>query len=290
MLMKKLILPGCILFWAMAGLAIAQSQGQLLTSFGPGPSTAAFHEINGLFTGDWQQYGQLFTSLQANIFSQIFLLVVTVVPLIFFLHYIIIGPMKFSHEGRQIYYFNLLSRCIHWCAAISFALLVITGLLTIFGSLVGGGVLLRSGRTVHLISAVTFSGSALFMLFIWAKDMIIAPYDFLWMLKIGGYLSKENKTVPAGRFNAGQKSWFWLATLGGTVMAVTGYFLYSFQGNTDTLRLSAIIHNFLGAAMVTVFIIHLYMSLFAIKGAIRSMISGYKPEAELKILHPRFKI
>lgn len=189
--MKKLILPGCILFWAMAGLAIAQSQGLLLTSFGPGPSTAAFHEINGLFTGDWQQYGKLFTSLQSKIFSQIFLLVVTVVPLIFLLHYIVIGPMVFSHEGRQIYYFNLFARCIHWCAGISFALLVITGLLIIFGSLVGGGVLPRTGRTVHLISAVIFSGSALFMLVIWAKDMIYAPYDFLWMLILGGYLSKE---------------------------------------------------------------------------------------------------
>lgn len=290
MLMKKLILPGCILFWAMAGLAIAQSQGLLLTSFGPGPSTAAFHEINGLFTGDWQQYGKLFTSLQSKIFSQIFLLVVTVVPLIFLLHYIVIGPMVFSHEGRQIYYFNLFARCIHWCAGISFALLVITGLLIIFGSLVGGGVLPRTGRTVHLISAVIFSGSALFMLVIWAKDMIYAPYDFLWMLILGGYLSKEKKPVPAGRFNAGQKSWFWLATLGGAAMAVTGYLLYSFQGTPDTLRLSAIIHNILGAVMVAVFFVHLYMSLFAIKGSIHSMLSGYKPESELKILHPRFKI
>lgn len=289
MLMKKLILPGCILFWAMATLAIAQSQGQLLTNFSPSPSTAAFHEINGLFTGDWQQYGQLFTTLQSKIFSQIFLLVVTVVPLIFLLHYLVIGPMIFSHEGRQVYYFNLFARCIHWCAAISFALLVLTGLLIIFGSLVGGGVLLRSGRTVHLISAAIFSVSALFMLLIWAKDMIYAPYDFMWMLIMGGYLSKKKKPVPAGKFNAGQKSWFWLATLGGMVMAVSGYFLYSFQGSPDTLRLSAIIHNFLGAAMIAVFIVHLYMSLFAIKGAIRSMISGYKAEAELTILHSRFK-
>lgn len=42
--------------------------------------------------------------------------------------------------------------------------------------------------------------------------------------------------------------------------------------------------------MVAVFFVHLYMSLFAIKGSIHSMLSGYKPESELKILHPRFKI
>jgi len=197
--------------------------------------------------------------------------------------------MTFSHEGKQVYYFNLFARCIHWCAAISFALLVITGLLIIFGSVVGGGALVRSGRTIHLICAVIFSASALLMLFIWARDMLYAPYDFLWMLIMGGYLSKEKKPVPAGKFNAGQKGWFWLATVGGAAMAVTGYYLYSFQGNTDGLRIAAIIHNTLGALMVMVFIVHLYMSLFAIKGSIRSMLSGYKPEAEIKILHPRYK-
>ena len=288
--MKKLILPGCILFWAMAGLAIAQSQGMLLTNLTPSPSTAAFHEINGVFIGEWQQYGQLFTSLQSKPFSQVFLLVLTIMPLIFLLHYLVIGPMVFSHEGKQVYFFNLFSRWVHWCAAISFTLLVLSGLLIIFGSLVGGGVLPRSGRMVHLLSAVTFSGSALCLFFIWARDMLFVPYDFLWMLIMGGYLSKEKKPVPAGRFNAGQKCWFWLSTLGGAVMAVTGYFLYSFQGTPDTLRLAAIIHNFLAALLVAVFIVHLYMALFAIKGAIRSMINGYKAEAELKILHSRFNI
>ena len=51
MLMNKAILPGCILFWAMAGLAIAQSQGQLLTGFGQEPITASYQQMNALFPG-----------------------------------------------------------------------------------------------------------------------------------------------------------------------------------------------------------------------------------------------
>ncbi len=72
-------------------------------------------------------------------------------------------------------------------------------------------------------------------------------------------------------------------------MAVTGYFLYILQGNIDILRLSSIIHNALGAVLVAMFLIHLYMSIVAIKGSLGSMINGYKNETELKILHSRFK-
>ena len=287
--MNKAILPGCILFWAMAGLAIAQSQGQLLTGFGQEPITASYQQMNAMFTGEWQQYGQLFTNLQQNLFPRLFLLVITIVPVLFFLHYIAIGPISFSHEGPQVYCYNLFVRIIHWCAAISFSLLVVTGLFIIFGSLIGSGALGLIARNVHLLSAVVFSGSAVFMFLLWMKDMLPALYDIKWMIIMGGYLSKEQKPVPAGKFNAGQKMWFWLATLGGGIMAVTGYFLYCLKGDINTLRLSVIIHNFLGAAMVAMFLIHLYMSIAAIKGSLKSMITGYKAETELKILHSKFK-
>jgi formate dehydrogenase subunit gamma len=287
--MKKIILPGCILFLAMTGLAIAQSEGQFLSNSNQGLLTITYQHLNTLFTGDWQQYGALFTSLQQNLFPRMFLLVITIIPVIFFFHYIAIGPMSFDHSGKQVYCYNLFIRITHWCAALSFSLLVITGLLIIFASLVGGGTLGIIGRNVHLLSAILFMVSAVFIFVVWLKDMLPALYDIQWMFIMGGYLSKEMKPVPAGKFNAGQKMWFWLATLGGAVMAVTGYFLYAHSGDIDTLRLSAIIHNFLGAAMVALFLTHLYMSIIAIKGSLASMISGYKAESELKILHSKFK-
>ncbi len=287
--MKKAILSGCILFWAMAGLAVVQSQGQILTGGGTEPITATYQQLNAMFTGEWQQYGQLFTNLQQHLFPRLFLLVVCIVPVFFFLHYIAIGPISLSHDGPQVYCYNLFVRIIHWCAAISFSLLVVTGMCIIFGSLLGSGSLGLIVRNVHLVSAVIFSGSAVFMFLLWVKDMLPALYDIQWMIIMGGYLTKEVKPVPAGKFNAGQKMWFWLATLGGAVMAVTGYFLYCLKGDINTLRLSVIIHNFLGATMIAMFLIHLYMSIAAIKGSLNSMITGYKAEAELKILHSKFK-
>jgi len=290
-LMKKIILPGCILFLAMAGLAIAQSSGQLPTTVGSVPLlTATYEQINANFTGEWQQYGQLFTDLQQFLFPRLFLLVITIVPVVFFLHYVAIGPMVFDHGGKQVYCYNLFVRIVHWCAALTFSLLLVTGLMVVFAALLGGGSIVIMARTVHLVSAAGFAITAFLMLLVWIKDMLPTFYDLKWIIIVGGYLSKEVKPVPAGKFNAGQKMWFWLATLGGGVMAVTGYFLFSFPADIDTLRISAIIHNFLGAAMVAMLITHVYMSMAAIKGSLGSMISGYKAESELKILHPKFKI
>jgi len=56
----------------------------------------------------------------------------------------------------------------------------------------------------------------------------------------------------------------------------------------DLLRGSAILHNILGLVVLALFLTHVYMSAFAIKGAIHSMITGYKEEEEVEILHSTF--
>lgn len=56
----------------------------------------------------------------------------------------------------------------------------------------------------------------------------------------------------------------------------------------DFLRGSAIVHNILGMLVAALFFTHVYMSMFAIKGAIHSMITGDKEEEEVEILHSSF--
>ncbi|HIP39924.1 MAG TPA: formate dehydrogenase subunit gamma [Desulfocapsa sulfexigens] len=288
--MKRILIPVFIAAIGMVtAIVCAGTDPLFMTSTGIGPSTAAYQQFNEIITGDWQQYGQLFTSLQAYLFSRLFLLVVTFMPVIFFFHYIAIGPKKFDHRGKRIYYFSIFNRIIHWLAAFSFSLLVITGLLVILGKILGGGAIIRNGRSLHILSAIVFTISAVPMLLMWLKNMLPALYDIRWLFIMGGYLNTKKKPIPAGKFNAGQKMWFWLATMGGFVMAYTGYFLWGLQAPVDDLRLMAIIHNFLGAALVALFLVHLYMSLFAITGSLGSMINGYKPKEEVDILHSRYK-
>lgn len=248
-----------------------------------------FGNLMKMITGDWLAYGELFTILQGQWFSKIFLLVITAVPAVFLLHYLIIGAKHFDHDSEQIYFFSLFARVVHFIAAVSFSLLVITGLMIIFGSFFGGGVVIRTARYIHLISAMVFALPGLLMFVMWFKEMLPQLHDIKWMFILGGYLSKKKVPVPAAKFNAGQKMYFWFATVGGGVMAYTGYIIWGFGASLDTVRIFTMIHNVLGVGIVAFFLTHCYMSVFAIAGSLESMRTGYKPKDEVDILHSLHK-
>lgn len=243
--------------------------------------------------------GPLFTLLQSVYFKNIFLAILVGVPAVFLIHYLLFGPKVFSHDGKKIYVFNLFQRVIHLLAVIAFVLLVPTGLMIVFAKFLGGGLLVETARHIHGIATVIFLISVIPMFLFWALEMLPGLDDIKWIFILGGYLSKEVKEIPAGKFNAGQKMWFWAATLGGVVMIATGAFMYLQDFNfglaaglgmsqIDFLRFSAIIHNVLAILIMAFFFTHAYMSLFAIKGAIHSMITGYKEEDEVRYLHSSY--
>ncbi|MDX1809232.1 MAG: formate dehydrogenase subunit gamma [Sulfurospirillaceae bacterium] len=247
----------------------------------------------------YRRFGDLFTYLQAHYFRVIFLGILIGVPLVFLLHYLIIGAKSFSHGGKRIYFFTILNRISHWIAAIAFIVLIPTGLLMVFGKYFGGGEFITEARHFHAIFTPVFIVAVIPMLISWFKDMIISFDDIKWLFMAGGYLTKSKEMIPAGKFNAGQKTWFWIATLGGIVMILTGgaMFFQNFDlgiastlGMTqiDLLRLSAIIHNILGFAVLALFLTHIYMSVFAIKGSLKSMKDGYKEEDEVKYMHSSY--
>lgn len=277
-------------------------------AFGADADSAIYGKdlINNILAYDKEgslHLGQYFTILQSTYFKPLFLGVIIGVPIAFLIHYLVIGPMIFSHDRKKIYVFTLFNRIIHAIAAIAFMLLIPTGLVIMFGTTFGGGQFVIICREIHAISTLLFIVSVFPMFFMWVRWMFIHWDDIKWFMIVGGYLNKNKKPVPAGKFNAGQKSWFWLATLGGVVMIATGAVMY-FQdfklpiltpllteysiSQIDFLRGSAIVHNALGLGVVALFFVHIYMSIFAIKGAIHSIITGYKEEEEVEILHSSY--
>lgn len=275
----------------VAGFAafVSAQEGQALAGLSAGSSADYYHTLIGTVSGNWQEYGQLFTTLQDQWFWKIFLVIITAIPCVFLLHYLVIGAKHFDHDSEQILFFPLLARIVHFLAAVSFSLLVITGLMVVFGGYLGGGTPVRLARYIHLISAMVFVVPGAIMFVMWLKDMLPQLHDIAWMFILGGYLSKEKKPVPAGKFNAGQKMYFWFATFGGGVMAYTGYIIWGMGAAVDTVRLYTIIHNVLGMGIVAFYLTHVYMSVFAIAGSLESMKTGYKPKDEVDILHSRYK-
>ncbi len=241
--------------------------------------------------------GPLFTYLQGKVFTLAFLAIAFGVPAVFALHYMIIGPMIFAHDRKKIYVFNVFHRTIHWLAGFAFVVLIPTGFIMVFGTFFGGGEFVRVCKELHAVSTVIFAISVVPMFVMWVKEMMPIKADLQWLMILGGYLNKRKDPIPAHKFNAGQKMWFWACTLGGVVMIVSGGVMY-FQdfrlpfdiglSQIDLLRLSAIVHNVMGMAVAALFFTHIYMSMFAIKGAVHSMISGNKEEEEVEILHSLF--
>jgi formate dehydrogenase subunit gamma len=206
-------------------------------------------------------------------------------------HYGIVGPRRFSHAGRRFRFFPVAIRITHLLAALACATLILTGATMMAAAAPGtreileGTDFVRRLWTVHGTAAIVFVCALPILLVRWAAVMLPRVHDLGWIRIFGGYLSTAKRPVPAHMFNIGQKSWFWLATLGGLVMGATGLMMFLFVGGPRFLNLVALVHHVTATAIVAMFCVHHYMSLFAIKGSIRSMIDGHKHEEEVAIMH-----
>lgn len=118
------------------------------------------------------------------------------------------------------------------------------------------------------------------------KDNIWKAYDFLWVKKAGGMLSGEH--VPSGRFNAGEKAWFWIGvTLLGVVMGVTGLVLDfpNFDQGRALMQQANVIHDIAAVLFIALAFAHIYMGTIGVEGAYESMRTGMVDETWAKEHH-----
>ena len=115
--------------------------------------------------------------------------------------------------------------------------------------------------------------------------------DKQWWRSLKHYIQNEDeKMPPAGRYNAGQKALFWSFFYGAVVLLLTGLALWFPERIPWSFRWVRYISVFLHpvAALVTIanFMIHIYMSVFAERGAFGSVIRGDVSLAFAKRFHP----
>ncbi len=277
----------------------------LLTSLAYGASSSVIWgkelvpNILGYDKAGTLKLGHYFTILQAHVVKPAFIVVVCFIVLAFVIHYFIIGPKVFAHGKKKIYVFTVFNRTIHQLAVISFILLIPTGLILMFGGFFGGGTFVIVCRYIHSFTTVLFIIAIIPMTIMWIGRMLPTKDDIKWLMILGGYLSKKKRPVPAGKFNAGQKMWFWVAVIGGIILILSGISMYyqDFDlgisssiglSQIDFLRACAILHNVLGLVVLAIFLVHVYMSVFAIKGSLDSIVTGYKEEEEVEYMHSSY--
>jgi formate dehydrogenase subunit gamma len=190
--------------------------------------------------------------------------------------------------------YNFRERLNHWIAAGSYIYLMLTGLafwspwLFWIAAALGGGPV---SRMLHPWVGLIFTCSVAYMFSLWSRQMKFESMDYDWWKSLRFYITnQDDKMPPAGRYNAGQKLLFWSFLYGALVLLLTGLLLWftdSIPWNLRWLRyLAVILHPI--AALITIgnFMIHIYMGVFAERGAFGSVIRGDVSMAFAKRYHP----
>jgi formate dehydrogenase subunit gamma len=196
------------------------------------------------------------------------------------------------HDHVLRYEFN--ERLNHWVAAGSFIYLMLTGLafwspwLFWLASALGGAEL---SRMLHPWVGLVFFVSVCYMYALWSSQMKHDPVDTEWWKSLHYYIRNEDdKMPPAGRYNAGQKLLFWSFFLGGILLLASGLVLWFTESIPWAWRwlryLSVVVHAGTALLMIGNLMIHVYMGVFAERGAFGSVIRGDVSLAFAKRYHP----
>ena len=195
--------------------------------------------------------------------------------------------------GRILRY-QFHERLNHWIAAFSYIYLMLTGLsfyspwLAWLAIALGGG---QISRIFHPWIGLIFAASVIYMYALWAGQMLFTDADKAWWNSIGHYVRNEDEQMPpAGRYNAGQKLLFWGFFLCGLLLLLSGLVLWFPEYIPWSLRylryLAILVH--VAAALLTIglFMLHVYMGVFAERGAFGSVIRGDVSLDFAKRYHP----
>lgn len=228
------------------------------------------------------------------------------------LFYLLRGRITVEHglSGVLMQRFSGIERFGHWLLAISFILLALTGLWTLFGRLylidvVGKetfSTISIAGKWVHNNVAWAFMAALVLVFVQWVFQNIPNRHDLMWLLKGGGIFVK-GVHPPSKKFNAGQKIIFWSVIILGVSLSASGLsllFPFEFPMFAKTFQLinewapligqqtslptelqphqemqyAQLWHSIVAFAMLVIILAHIYIGSIGMQGAFSAMGSG----------------
>jgi formate dehydrogenase subunit gamma len=200
------------------------------------------------------------------------------------------GPVKLHDRptGRLIHRFSTTEQVVHWCTAISFCILGLSGLIMLFGKHVLLPVfgytlfawLAALSKNLHNFVAPFFILAVLVMIFLWLRDNLPRAYDWQWFRRAYGFFMR-GEHIPSGRFNAGEKGWFWFGVVGlSIVVSWSGVILLfpNFDQTRAVMQDAWIWHAVAALLYIAMSLGHIYMGTIGVEGAYGNMRTGYTDE------------
>jgi formate dehydrogenase subunit gamma len=187
--------------------------------------------------------------------------------------------------SEQIIRYTLRERVLHWAAGFTYLYLLAGGLafyapqLFWIMAVLGGG---ATARFWHPWAGLIFTAVMVWMHVAWRADMRITPEDRQWMTQVSKYIeNKDDEMPPAGRFNAGQKQFYWVMLVGAIGLLLSGLVLWFPEYVPRSLgwlrQLAVIVHEVSALITIGAFIIHVYMGLFMVPGGFHAIVHGSVP-------------
>jgi formate dehydrogenase subunit gamma len=193
--------------------------------------------------------------------------------------------------GDEIVRHKLSSRVIHWSVALFFMMALLTGM-PIWSPVFGWMAYLFGGLTVcrwlHAWSGVAFSISMVVMLVQWAGEMMFDATDRKFSIREYLRFSEEGDQ-EVGKYNAGQKFFFWAALATALLLLLTGVPLWWPINFSWRLRqICILLHDVGFIGFFCAIVGHVYLGTAAEPGTFRSMTRGTVTRAWARLHHPRW--
>ena len=206
------------------------------------------------------------------------------------------GPIKLHDKpsGRLIERFTLVERWAHWVMGISFVVLGITGLIILFGKhvllpVIGYTLfawLTSLSKNLHNFVAPLFIVSLLIFIVIYIRDNLPEKGDAAWLAN--GWKMFAGEHLPSGRFNAGEKVWFWVGVVVlCLIVSLSGLVLLfpNFDQLRITMQQASVVHAIAALLVIGLGLGHIYMGTIGVEGAYGNMRDGVTDETWAKEHH-----
>jgi len=176
--------------------------------------------------------------------------------------------------------FNPIEIVAHWLTFAAFLYLLGTGLAFAYPrlfwltALFGGP---QTSRILHPYAGFIFTAGLVLMTLLWVRDMLPEPADRYWWSRLKDYitLNSEGLEADTGRFNAGQKGFFWIMVIATITLLVTGLFLWQTGWSGPAVRTwMRLIHELAMLVAFGMLLIHAYMGAAMYPGTFGSMLHG----------------
>jgi formate dehydrogenase subunit gamma len=195
--------------------------------------------------------------------------------------------------GEEIVRHRLASRVIHWCVALSFLLALLSGLpiwTPVFcwmAHLFGG---LAVCRWLHPWTGLLFFAAMGVMFVHWRRDMRLEPADREWLRpgKAVAYMRHEGDDSDVGKYNGGQKLFFFAAALAAGALVVSGVVLWLVGLPKVIGEAGILLHDLTFIVLTAAVVLHVYLGTAAEPGTFRAMTRGTVSRPWARLHHPRW--